>query len=150
MSWWVGDPLNKFYLLGFECIRNLISPSQYPKCANTLNTPRYFLAIVSMCPTCCLMLSAQHHVIKMTYLMCWFSSFTLSKYMIVEVIKTVRVSGPNVIHWRVTLCYETNLSGYRCLKKKYMTYLIWTREGSLTRNIPLELPTMQYMWIHFY
>ena len=44
---------------------------------------------------------------------CWFSSTTLSKSMIVDVIKTVRVSGPNVIHWGVTLCYETSLSGYR-------------------------------------
>ena len=27
---------------------------------------------------------------------------------------------PNVIHWRVTLCYETNLSGNRCFDKKYI------------------------------
>ena len=45
---------------------------------------------------------------------CWFSSFTLSKFMILEVIKTVRFLGANVIHWWVTLCYERK-SGCRSL-----------------------------------
>ena len=46
---------------------------------------------------------------------CWFSFFTLSiKSMIVE-----------VIHWRVSLCYEANLSGYRYLKNEI--YKMWIR-----------------------
>ena len=40
---------------------------------------------------------------------CWFSSFTFFKSTIFEVTRRVR-------DWGVTLCYETNLSGYCCLK----------------------------------
>ena len=64
--------------------------------------------------------NSQAMIIIMLCYMSLFSPFGTAPQLICEIMMLVCVLWPNVIHWRVSLWYETNLSGESLQENKYI------------------------------